>query len=257
MGNKRSGTSLLVRLLNLHPEVFASHESDILWILFQARKEWPDQFECHPWDGPLGMNQTLRDCAHIFKSTPPLADDPKAVFNTFCRVEEHLRKLAAPTIPASRIKWIGDKKPVQQSDPELRPFIQKHFPDARFLHIVRHPRAVIASKLEAVKSWPVVPDFWRKRPEFILERWACHEDWVLQAKATEKSAIHTLRFEDLCRRPVEMMEEVFGFFDLTLPGTAADFLRQNVQPNPNQKYDAFGLPELKSARRIMELYQYS
>src|SRR5947209_8001096 len=56
MGNKRSGTSLLVRLLNLHPEVFASHESDILWILFQARKEWPEKFECHPWDGPLGMN---------------------------------------------------------------------------------------------------------------------------------------------------------------------------------------------------------
>ena len=26
IGNKRSGTSLLVRLMNLHPEVFVTHE---------------------------------------------------------------------------------------------------------------------------------------------------------------------------------------------------------------------------------------
>ena len=33
VGNKRSGTSHLVRLLNLHPQVFVSHESDIVWAL--------------------------------------------------------------------------------------------------------------------------------------------------------------------------------------------------------------------------------
>ncbi|EEF58285.1 hypothetical protein Cflav_PD1013 [Pedosphaera parvula Ellin514] len=257
MGNKRSGTSLLVRLLNLHPEMFASHESDILWILYQARNEWPRRYQCYPWDGPLGMNKTLQDCAHIFNSSPSLANDGKAIFNTFCRVEEHLRRLAAPTPPASSIKWVGDKKPVQQSDPELRPFIEEHFPDARYLHIVRHPRAVIASKLEAVKTWPVVPEFWKKRPEFVLDRWALHEDWVLQAKATMKSPIHTLRFEDLCSKPIETMEGVFAFFGLNLPGEAANFLVRDVKPDPNKKYDSFLLPHSNHARRIMELYQYS
>jgi hypothetical protein len=172
-------------------------------------------------------------------------------------VEEHLRKLATPKSPANQIKWVGDKKPVQQADPEMRPFILQHFPDARYLHIVRHPRAVIASKLEAVKNWPVVPEFWKKSPEFILDRWALHEDWVLQAKATEKSPIHTLRFEDLCMHPVETMEKVFAFFDLNLPGTAADRLRKDVQPNPNQKYDSFSLPHSNHARKIMDIYQYS
>jgi len=29
VGNKRSGTSQLVRLLNLHPKIFVAHESDV------------------------------------------------------------------------------------------------------------------------------------------------------------------------------------------------------------------------------------
>jgi hypothetical protein len=35
VGNKRSETSQLVRILNLHPQVFEYHESDISWILYQ------------------------------------------------------------------------------------------------------------------------------------------------------------------------------------------------------------------------------
>ena len=35
IGNKRWGTSQLVRMLNLHPLMFVSDESDISWILYQ------------------------------------------------------------------------------------------------------------------------------------------------------------------------------------------------------------------------------
>jgi hypothetical protein len=35
IGSKRSGTSLLVSLLNQHPRVLVTHESDLVWILYQ------------------------------------------------------------------------------------------------------------------------------------------------------------------------------------------------------------------------------
>jgi LPS sulfotransferase NodH len=41
IGSKRSGSTLAVNLLNAHPRVFASHESDSLWILYQARNGPP------------------------------------------------------------------------------------------------------------------------------------------------------------------------------------------------------------------------
>jgi LPS sulfotransferase NodH len=36
MGNKRSGSTLVTDLLNAHPRVFVSHESDVAWLLYQA-----------------------------------------------------------------------------------------------------------------------------------------------------------------------------------------------------------------------------
>ena len=49
VGNKRSGTSLLVRLLNAHPGVYVSHESDILCrrIVDNMAARYPKQFEAH------------------------------------------------------------------------------------------------------------------------------------------------------------------------------------------------------------------
>lgn len=44
IGNKRSGSTLMTDLPNVHPRVFVSHESDIAWILYQAREGWPDAF---------------------------------------------------------------------------------------------------------------------------------------------------------------------------------------------------------------------
>lgn len=259
MGNKRSGTSLLVKLLNLHPEIFTTHESDIVWILFQMQNGWPGKFKCHSWDGPLGMNRTLELCEEQLRSAPDLTA-PGKVFETFLKVEAKLMQCPPDNTEANRRKvpkWIGDKKPVQQCDPEIRPFMRRHFPKARYLHSVRNPRAVVASKLEAAKNWPVVPEFWKRGPDEILERWAVHEQWVLQAKASEEVPILTIKFEELCENPVEGMEEIFNFLDLTLPGSIADRIRKDVHPNPNLKYETAPLPASARAAEIMEVYGYA
>lgn len=167
MGNKRSGSSLLVTLLNLHPRVFMTYESDVIWILYQARNGMPSQYRCYPWDGPLGMEATLKACHHTLLTSLYSSQGEKAIATTFFRIQEHLMQhgsaIQRPQ-PKTNLAWIGDKKPVQHSDPELGAFLRRHFPEARYIHIVRHPKAVVASMAKAAGNWKRgIPEYWRKK----------------------------------------------------------------------------------------------
>jgi hypothetical protein len=247
LGNKRSGSSLLARLLSLHPRVRVTHESDIAWILYQARDGWPRRFRCHPWDGPLGMRATLRSCRNLLRSALEAGEETSAVF---LRVQSALAEL-----PLEPLAWLGDKKPVQQADPRIHAFLRDRFPDARYVHLVRHPQAVVASMIEAAGRWQVAPAWWKREPRRILERWAVHEEWALRAVALGDG--YGLRFEDLCREPAETLGALFGFLGLDLPGETADRARAMVRPEPNRKYDSFPLPLHPKADGLRERYGYA
>ena len=111
VGNKRSGTSLLVRLLNAHPNLYMSHESDILWLLYCHDNGLP--FEPHPDDGFLGASYTLKQAAQFF-------DSDKRIPEIFERVQHHLMRVGSPWLDAMEkpaLTCMGDKKPVQMTDP--------------------------------------------------------------------------------------------------------------------------------------------
>jgi Sulfotransferase family len=257
IGNKRSGTSLLVKLLNLHPDIFITPESDIIWILYQAQQGWPNEFRAYPWDGPVGMWRTLESAASVFESARTSVGGPVSVREMFELVQEHLRHVLDPDAQSKIPVWIGDKKPVQHCDPEIRPFIQRHFPDARYLHIVRNPNAVVASKQNAAKHFKSPPQYWQESPAAILKRWAIHEEWVLQARASQSITLLSLKFEEFCQQPVEQMRRVFDFLGLEMTGRIARRIAREVRRNPNKKYDSPVIPEIRSARQIIEFYRYA
>jgi hypothetical protein len=155
------------------------------------------------------------------------------------------------------LEWIGDKKPVQHCDPEIRSFLARLLPKARYLHIVRDPRAAVASAMNAISQWGGgVPDYWRKGPNHILERWVIHEEWVEQAKAQDQLHIMTMRLEDLTANPLETMEGVFRFLGIEMPDTTAGEIKNRVRPDPNRKYSSFILPDSEKASRMMQIYGY-
>lgn len=260
VGNKRSGTSLLVELLNLHPNVFVSNESDIVWILYQMRTQNPVQYRCYPWDGPLGMEATLRACHSILEASSDRIARQGEVLKVFLSVQKYLMKYGSSVQKAfnkNRVGCLGDKKPVQHGDPELREFIKKNFTNGRFLHIIRHPRSVVRSMMCAAKKWTQgVPQYWKQTPMEILERWAIHEKWVLQEKSMRPNKIHTLRLEDLCKKPEEIMAGVFEFLGEEMLGHIAEHFEALIKINPNDKYDSFYLPSSPDADRIMDMYGY-
>jgi hypothetical protein len=259
MGNKRSGSTLLVNLLNLHPEVFMTHESDIVWILYQAREKWPEEFRVHPLDAPRGLNSTLETCRPVLEKRLQENGHPRSLTDAFYDVQLHIMRHGSQMDKPKdkpRLSWIGDKKPVQGCQPELLAFVRELFPQARFLHLVRDPRNVVASMVKAAATWRVVPDYWAAGPEEVLRRWAQHEQWVLDA-VESGVAVQSLRLEDLCERPVECMREVYEFLDLDAPPGVEDRIPKFIDRNPNRKYDGVELPDVPEAYPLMERYGYS
>lgn len=207
IGNKRSGTSALVRLLNLHPEIFLSHESDIVWILYQLHQGI--DFKSHPWDSEKGMRETLE----LAKDLLNRDESPQENFE---RVQRHLMETGTPWLKPqvkTDLKWIGDKKPFQLTDPRLFEFVLKHFPGTRFLHLVRHPFEVAASSTQF--NLTKNGDFWLGTTfQEKLELWARYEretQRLLHAKGVPALRI---RYEDLCRRTEKVIQEIFLFLEL-------------------------------------------
>jgi len=257
IGNKRSGTSHFVRLLNLHPRVFVSHESDAIWILYQASRNQP--FASHPWDGRIGMDATLAACGHLLDQALP-ATPAFPVAELFTKMQFRLMMHGSAVQDAYRLKsevnWIGDKKPVQHADPVVHAFIRQHFPDARFLHLVRHPRATVASMLGAGRTWGRVEYWTSESARDVLERWAVHEQWAIDVKAALPDRVLTLRFEDLTDSPAATMTSVFTFLGLDTPEPLQRLTRATTTRDSNAKYDTFELPHHEGADHLMRLYAY-
>ena len=249
LGNKRSGTSLLTGLINYHPQVFLSYETDAVWMLYQLyRGETLRRYE---WDGRVGLDNTIGWCgSHILRYSTPGYFTEHTVADAFYETQLHLMahtKWAADKRPEDLL-WIGDKKPVQYADPKIHGFIREHFDDPLFIHIIRHPHASVGS----MKRRGGPPPFWKAPPAEVLKRWVQHERWVLEAK--ERGArIISLRFESLIADPVTECRLVFDALGLETPAAQIEAKDFN---NPNTRYRDLPLVLTAEAKEIMKEYGF-
>lgn len=223
VGNKRSGTSQLVRVLNLHPQVFVSHESDIVWALYQFSRNQP--FQAHPWDSDRGLRHTLETCGDLLHRE----QSPR---ENFLAIQQRLMETGTPFLPPQKkteLLWIGDKKPFQHTDPQLVAFILEHFPDAHFLHIARHPFVVAMSSARFNETRN--GDFWLGLSlEEKVERWTFHEQQVLSLSESLPGRVHSLRYEDLCQQTGEELSRVFEFLQLPANPSVLKEAAQQTRP---------------------------
>ena len=256
IGNKRSGTSHFVRLLNLHPNVFVTHESDVIWLLYRWNAGEP--FVTYPWDGPVGMNATLQACGSLLDQPRTAASPPVA--ELFTRIQVQLMRHGSAVQQSYRDKaalaWLGDKKPVQHADPSIHAFITAHFADARFIHLLRHPRATVASMLAAGGTWAKVGYWNDANVSAILDRWVVHERWAQAVAAHSNGAVLQVRLEDLTAEPRETMARVLSFLDVDAPAALLNRAAAATGAAPNDKHARFELPPHGPARELMQLYGY-
>lgn len=247
IGNKRSGTSQLVRLLNLHPQVFVSHESDVIWILYQFHNDIP--FASHPWDSLQGMKITLEACGNIMKRN----SSPQENFFALQRCVMEKDSAWLPPMQKREPLWIGDKKPFQLTDPFLIDFVLQLFPDAHFIHLVRHPFDV-AMSAERFNKTPH-GDFWKNLTlEEKVARWAFHEKQVLDFKRSGRARVLDVRYEDLCQHPGSELVKIFQFLNMDIQEQLLRKARKDTRcVIRNRPYISHNSETLD----IMQLYGYS
>jgi len=256
IGNKRSGTSHVVRLLNAHPNVHVCYEQDLAWILYQCEKGWWPDLVGYKYDTPYGMWGALWRCKNYnhFGGINIANDKHEAIRNAYFKASLALMEDSPSGKFRDAIKWIGDKKPVQNADPEVFDFIRRHFPDAKFIHLIRHVADFAESTNSRIACYKHGPKFWYYERDHLFRMWAIIEGWVLRDKEQAPDCIIDVRYEDLCSSPVEEMERVFSFLDLEMDSRVERIVSETTTPIP--KYDR-SVSDFGSAREIMRAYSYA
>jgi hypothetical protein len=230
IGNKRSGSTHLMELLNLHPNIFISNESDIIWILYRFHNN--QEITPYPWDTPVGMDKTLEQYETMLsKEKTPLENFltiQKAIMeNGFIRMKPMHKE---------NLKWVGDQKPFQQIDPDIVPFIKTNFPGFKFLHLIRHPAPVIRSS-KVFKGGVL----WKGMSEDdILARWTMHEEWVNLEKQKNEIPMLDVKYEDIVNNTAKTTANMFDFlevdYDKTLLKEAERTTKRDLKFHPSLKY---------------------
>lgn len=210
-----------------------THESDVVWLLLQAARGLPPA--PHPLDGRLGLDATLEAAGDLLAAAAPRLRRGEAVVETFDAVTRWLMAQgSAVQRPFDKpdVRWLGDKKPVQHADPEVLPFLERHFPRARYLHVVRHPAHVVASMQRRAREGAPVA-WWSGDHDALLRAWCRHEQWVLDASPRLGQRLLTVRYEDLLAATANTLTRVLAHLGVDPhPGVLRAAVTQTRAPKP-------------------------
>ena len=205
----RSGTTLLRIMLGGHPKLFAPPELELLGhgTLAQRETAFPgrDRFRLE------GLVRTVMECRGLDAAAAQTFLDTETRAGT--RVADLYGRLQG---------WLGeallvDKTPSYSYHKEVLEQAEQMFDGARYVHLVRHPCAVIHSfeeaKLDQIFFHSLEGEFSRR--ELAELSWLVGHQNVLQFldDVAEERQVR-IRFEDLLASPKEEMERLADFLGL-------------------------------------------
>jgi hypothetical protein len=187
VGCGRSGTSLLRGLLNAHPLLAIPLESLFIADYLRAAGRWPlerikaliaREPELREWGLEVGAAD-LAGCESVGQ------------------VIVRLHELYARS--KGKIHW-GQKTPRLVRH---LPLLADHFPQARFIHLVRDPRAVVSSLIRS--------DVHRSTPWHGARRWVVDVGAGLRYEQQQPHRILRLSYERLVEAPEPTVREIMRF----------------------------------------------
>jgi hypothetical protein len=201
VGCPRSGTTLLRRLLDAHPQAAVAPETFFLHTFWNHRDRYPDLCDSDTFDRLLDdlfahpeiqkMNLS-RDA--LRGALPPEERSWPAIF----------RALLSCFADAQNATHVGEKTPLHVLYADT---LRQWFPEAPLVHLVRDPRAVVNS--------------WRRVPWSSGYRWRDAEVWTQyvragrRAEAKHPSHVLSLTFEALVRTPAPTLQKVCAFLGVS------------------------------------------
>ncbi len=200
VGCPRSGTTLLQRMLDAHPDVAVAPETFFVRRFWQRRDEY----------GDLARDDAFARLLRDVTATPEFAEmglDAEAFVREAMQEERTyaavFRRLLEQFGRRRGARVVGEKTP---NHVLYLPTLHELFPEARFIHVVRDARAVANS--------------WRSVPWTSGRRWRDAEVWVeyvAAGRAAESwlgEALYAVRFERLVRAPEAVLRRLCRMLEL-------------------------------------------
>lgn len=269
LGSGRSGTTVLYHLLSVHPELcwFSNISNRAFWVPFApmmhrildstSRGERVKQNIINRKGGKLHIRpveaETLYDRAgfrHDIKTTE--ADFDPAVDRRFRRtVENHLRWTRKP-------RFISK----QTANNQRYRLLNRMFPDALFVHLIRDGRAV-ANSIRG-QRWLDVIDLWwleDKAASHVDEyeepielcglHWQRNLEELLRAKDLFGARYLEIRYEDLIDDVHAVVRQVLEFSQLDAPASYFKYLPDRL-PDMNSKWrDELSQKQIDVLQRVI------
>lgn len=202
LGTGRSGTTLLQSMLDAHPNIVAPPETKFMAILypeFSALKKWGERdikefIEALKID-PQFVEYWNIDWERLYRSLIDIKEN--ADYALICKMVYYQMRR-----DKQDIRLISDKNPLYIL------FIDKFcklFPEAKFIHIVRDPRAVINSTIQT---------FGMKNIVFNSQGWVIENSIIEKNKERNPSKYFTMQYEKLVENTEGTLKELCGFLNI-------------------------------------------
>ncbi len=244
LGHARSGTTLLMRLVRLHPEVHCNYQAHFFTRrpLLKSLVDTPEVEEwltrkSNRWNHGSDLSAVvLRAAADFIMEREAFAEGKRIV---------------------------GDKSPSSTIHGQAIRDLYSIYPDASLVYIVRDGRDVLIS--ERFRNFVEGSRFLSRADRGIAERLARSPEafgfgkssiftddtirrvglgWATNVSETEAEAkrlfgarYHALRFEDLLAAPWDVLEALWKFLGAKKPGPSLQkAVRQELQANPDEAW---------------------
>ena len=215
IGRPRSGTTLLRFYFDAHPNVQIPVECNFIFQLHSRYGKTTD------WS-PQRISSFVRDLrrTRFFGITGfDLQRIEKALLeNRVGLTYQTACKIVISTFnsfyPKRELLLVGDKNPLYAF---IFDMIFPVFPDARFIHLIRDPRDVYLSSVNAGFGYPLI--------SWSAYLWK-HSFQLLEIfKKAESSRFYTVRYEDFLTDPEKYLKEMCIFLTIPFDPAMMDYLK--------------------------------
>jgi hypothetical protein len=204
VGRGRSGTTLLARMLDRHPELCVAPEGFFVMNLQHEYGSGPwDERRIEAFCRDLVKENRMQGWRLDLSRLSSKLQERKATL-TYAEVcREVYASYATDTLGRSTPKWVGDKNPHYAL---LVSRIERLFPRARFVHITRDYR-------DNIHSYQGVP-FDLKDPAALAARWKAYNQAIMSVSRRMPERFLWLRFEDLLTHPEHELSRICAFLEV-------------------------------------------